>query len=474
MTPQRPTLATKFFYGIGSIAYGVKDNGFSFFLLLYYNQVLGLPERLVGIGIMVTLLLDAISDPVIGYLSDHLESRWGRRHPFMYASVLPVMVAYYFLWNPPVQLEGWALFAYFLCIAVTVRTVITLYEIPSSSLVAELTDDYDERTQILGLRYFFGWWGGLGMALIAYGLVLQPDVTLAVGVVNRDGYRAYGAFAAAVMGATILLSALGTHGHIPHLRRRPVLVRSLRQTRDELRVTFANPSFRAILGGGLFAAMASGLMASLSIYFNTYFWELDSTEILKIVLGNFVSAAVALLAAPRLGRRFGKKPAALAVAGAAIIVGPLPVVARLLGLFPGNDSALLLPLLFAFNATSVALIITFSILVASMIADIVEDSEVTTGRRSEGVFFAANSFVQKSVSGTGVFLSTLLLHLIGFPIDAQPGEVAPDVVQRLGLVFIPLVGVLYLVALLFLSRYRISRAGHTTNVQRLSTAPSSG
>jgi GPH family glycoside/pentoside/hexuronide:cation symporter len=76
---------TKVLYGVGAAAFGVKDNGFSFFLLLYYNQVLGLPETWVGLGIMLALFVD---------LSDHLRSRWGRRHPFMYAAALPVAASY--------------------------------------------------------------------------------------------------------------------------------------------------------------------------------------------------------------------------------------------------------------------------------------------------------------------------------------------------------------------------------------------
>src|SRR5215471_710177 len=151
--PNTLTLRTKIAYGIGSVAFGVKDNGFAFFLLLFYNQVLGLPERWVGLAIMVALVVDSIGDPVIGYLSDHLHSRWGRRHPFMYASALPVAIGYYLLWAPPADLSPGALFAYLLGVAIVVRILISLYEIPSASLAAELTDHYDERTSLLSYRY---------------------------------------------------------------------------------------------------------------------------------------------------------------------------------------------------------------------------------------------------------------------------------------------------------------------------------
>ncbi|MGH7819718.1 MAG: MFS transporter, partial [Candidatus Binatia bacterium] len=119
--------------------------------------------------------------------------------------------------------------------------------------------------------------------------------------------------------------------------------------------------------------------------------------------------ALGLALAPQLSVRLGKKRAAISISTLAILLAPAPVTLRLLDVFPANDSPALLPVLFAFRTLAVTLVITAAILISSMIADVVEDSETVTGRRSEGVFFAASSFVAKSVSGVGVFLSTLLL-----------------------------------------------------------------
>ena len=66
--PRETPLSTKLYYGFGAVAFGVKQNGFAFFLLMYYNQVLGLPEKSVGLAIMVALMFDAISDPIVGNL----------------------------------------------------------------------------------------------------------------------------------------------------------------------------------------------------------------------------------------------------------------------------------------------------------------------------------------------------------------------------------------------------------------------
>src|SRR6201996_6468344 len=115
------SMAAKLFYGLGSVAFGVKDNGFSYLLLIFYNQVVGLPGTLVGLALMIALVWDACIDPLIGQLSDNLRSPWGRRHPFMYAAALPVALSYLALWNPPHQLHGAALFPYLLVTAIVIR-----------------------------------------------------------------------------------------------------------------------------------------------------------------------------------------------------------------------------------------------------------------------------------------------------------------------------------------------------------------
>jgi Na+/melibiose symporter-like transporter len=166
-------LRTKLFYGFGSVAYGVKDNGFGVFLLLYYNQVLGLSAELAGLAILAALVIDAIIDPFIGHFSDNLHSRWGRKHPLMYVAAPTAAISYFFLWAPPAGLGQDGLFWYLLGAAIVTRTFITLYEIPSSSMVADLTPDYDQRTSLLSYRHFFGWMGGLSMALLAYTVFLR-------------------------------------------------------------------------------------------------------------------------------------------------------------------------------------------------------------------------------------------------------------------------------------------------------------
>jgi Na+/melibiose symporter-like transporter len=460
----------KLFYGFGSVAYGIKDNGFQTFVLLFYNQLMGLPASWVGEAVFLALIIDAVMDPIVGQVSDHWRSRWGRRHPFMYAAALPVAVSYLALWNPP-HWSAPALFAYLVVIAVVVRTFITFYEIPSSALSAELTTDYDERTSILGYRYMFGWAGGLGMTFLAYAVFLRPSARFPVGQLNPVGYAHYGTVSAVVMLAAILISAAGTHRRIPYLRQPAVSApRSLAALASEMTSTLSHHSFLMMVAVGLFTAMGQGLYFALALYFGTFFWELTSAQLLVLIGQGFGGAVIAMMLAPYLSKRFGKKATAIGALSLSILSGVSPLCLRLLGLFPANHSAALLPSLLAFGVVTSSLGISASILISSMIADVVEDSELKTGRRSEGLFFSAASFVQKAVSGTGLLLSGLILAVVGFPARAQPGHVPQPVLTHLAMTYLPAYAGLYLVALGFLAAYRIDRSTHQANLRRLAEA----
>ena len=127
MEKKKLSIATKFYYGFGSISYGIKDNGYSYFVLFVYSVVLGLPGWMTGLALNIVLIVDAFSDPLVGYFSDRTKTKWGRRHPFMYAAALPVAISYFFLWNPPSELTDWELFSYLLILSILIRTFITFF-----------------------------------------------------------------------------------------------------------------------------------------------------------------------------------------------------------------------------------------------------------------------------------------------------------------------------------------------------------
>ena len=134
-----------FLHGLGSIAYGIKDNGFSTFLMLYCNQVLGMDSRLVGLALMVALVIDGFVDPLIGYLSDRTVTNWGRRLPWLYLAPVPLALVWIALWSLTAAPGFWGLVG----LAAAVRILVSACEVPSVALVPELTQDYDERTTLM-------------------------------------------------------------------------------------------------------------------------------------------------------------------------------------------------------------------------------------------------------------------------------------------------------------------------------------
>ena len=88
-------------FGLGSIAYGVKDSGFATFLLLFYNQVLGMDPFMVSVALAIAMVFDAVTDPVVGTLSDNLNTRWGRRHPLMLIASVPLGICLFMVFAPP-------------------------------------------------------------------------------------------------------------------------------------------------------------------------------------------------------------------------------------------------------------------------------------------------------------------------------------------------------------------------------------
>jgi glycoside/pentoside/hexuronide:cation symporter, GPH family len=466
--PARPLgLRTRLSYGFGSVAFGVKDNGFAYFLQFFYAQVVGLPSASVGFAIMIALIIDAVMDPIVGQISDNTHTKWGRRHPFMYAAALPVAVSYLLLWNPPTSWSQPALVAYLVVTTICIRTFITCYEIPSAALSAELTTDYDERTRLLSYRHLFGWLGGITMYVLAMSVFLRPEGGVA-GQLNAAGYHQYGLFAALLMFIAILISSFGTHNRIPYLAQPTRRILTLRQWLGEMGSTLAHKTFLSVLGASFFNAMALGLYLSITLYFVTYFWQFSSAQAATIGGSAVIAAFLAFWLAPRLSARMDKRPVTIALILVAMFFTALPIVLRLLDIFPANGSAVLFWLVFALNALSTGLGITGQILFASMIADVVEDSELRTGRRQEGLFFAATAFVNKAVTGAGIFISSLIISLIDFPRGAAPGTVAPEIVRALGTSFVPVLALLYMCACILLMGYGITRRSHQETLRKLS------
>ena len=469
MTPGPVPFRTKLAYGFGAVAYGIKDNGFSVFLLLFYNQVIGLPAGEVGLAIMIALIVDAFIDPVVGHLSDQTHTRWGRRHPWLYASALPIAIVWLLLWNPPEASHG-ATFTYLVVIAILVRATLSAYEVPSIALAPEITRDYHERTVVLRYRFLFGWAGGLAMLVLAFAALLAPTEEYPNGQLNPDGYTRYALFGAAAMLVAVLVSAVGTHrayARLPHAEPERL---ALGPTFRAIFSTLSNRAFLILLLAGVFAYANQGIAFALANYLLLYVWELPQSAFIVYALALFGGVVLAFVALPAVSTRLGKKEAAALLGLCSVAFATLPYWLRMVDAFPEPGTAALMPVLFTLIGLSVGFGVCVMILTTSMMADVTEASEVKTGKRTEGLFFAGYFFMQKCVTGIGIFASGTMLTLIGFPSDARPGEVDSGVIDRLALVYPAITVLIGLVGAWCYLRFPFGRAEHEARLRELAVA----
>lgn len=456
-------LRLKLTHGAGAIAYGVKDSGFSVFLLLFYNQVIGLDARAAGTAIMLALIVDAFIDPVIGQLSDATRSRWGRRLPWLYAAPLPLALAWLLLWHPPGGGSESAQLGWLFGMAVLVRMLVSMCEVPSVALVPELTRDYHERTLLLRYRFLFGWAGGLVLVVLAYAVFLRPTAGHPNGLTNIAGYGAFAAAGAALIAVSVIGSALGQHRAIvARLATQPMLAQS--HGWRAIIATVKTPAFLWLLGGALFAFMAQGVNFALTNYLLGYVWQFDAGEISLYALVLFASVVIAFIIVAPLSRRLGKRDAAIIGGGWAMTINALLYAAYLLGWIAEGQPLPVYAMILAANAGTVITMI----LCSSMLTDVVEAAEVRTGRRAEGLFFAGFFFIQKCATGIGIFLAGQMLAGAGFPQNAEVGAVPEPVLDRLVLSYVVALVLIGLTAIAIIRRFPLGQQDHEARLATLS------
>jgi Na+/melibiose symporter-like transporter len=467
------SLGTRLGYGSGAIAVAAKDAAVVHFLAFYYTQVIGLPGWLYGLSALFAQLFDAFSDPVLGTLSDNSRTRFGRRHPWMAASALPIGVGFLLLFAPPSGAPQWLVFVWITFVQTALRTLLSVFSIPHTTLGAELSTDYEERTRIASYRTLLAWIVGIGLPAWAYTFVFQKtpesDGRLVPG--NYEFYAWASALAATL---AIVVTCISTWKLIPELpvpreKRKLDLLDPLRDVQEALRI----PNFRWIFLATLAIGGSTGVTTILGTYTWAYFWEFSTAQAGVLTLSSLLPTFSAFALVRPLGSRFEKKPLtlwclALIIANALWFYG-----GRLLGLLPGNHTGTLLALALLHNFVVVAAVVIWQSIAPSMIADVADEHEVASGERKEGVFFAALAFAIKVPTGLGQALGGALVGWVGIPAGAQPGTIEADVVFRLGLAAGPIVAATYAIPLYLFTRFDLSRARHR-ELRRVLDGRSSG
>ncbi len=459
--PGKLAVRTKLAFGLGASAEAAVGIGFSAFSMLFYNNVLGLDAKWVGVAVGSALLFDAVSDPLVGALSDRVRSRWGRRHPFLFASAVPLGACFIALFAPPSGLDSSGLFWWLFGWTVAMRQSLTLYHVPHLALGAELSTDYLERSRVMSHNALFGVFGGAGIYFAAWQWFESQPGGFGDGGNYLPMAVAGGAFASVV----ILVSAWFTRDRIPMMTTPTNLPPfSIGQFWREIGECLSSRNYRMLLIGLVFLSAAVGIREAVNPYVGLFFWEFSEGEISFFGFASPPAYAFAFLLVTTLHRILDKRGSLILGIGVVCIAALTPISLRLWGSFPENGDPWVWRIMMFSAFVFYFGIAVLNITAMSALADVADEHEVRTHRRQEGILYAARTFFGKATQGLGFAISGFAIDAIGFIPNSKPGEVDPDVIFRMGILDGPVAVAPAIIALLFYASYKIDK-GRLADVQ---------
>lgn len=392
----------------------------------------------IGTILVLTRLLDAFTDPIIGFLSDGTKSRLGARKPWIIFGVVMSCVGVYF-WFRPGESTDWV---YFLTWSVVVYIGWTLVEIPHTAWLAELTHDYDERSSLSSLRSVATYLGyGLFLSLPMWPIFPSSEMTPEVT-------------ALASWFIIILLPILATIAVVT-VPEGEVIRQSKPQVLETIRATFSNIPLALYVGTALSTNLASGMVAGLYFfYLDNYLGILDKIGHIGLIVA--VCSVIASSVSAPLISRLGKHRAMAAAAAINVLV-----LSGMALLRPGEFAFPGLVLLFSLSAVLNA----FSMIAAySLLADIIDFEKLRSGRNRAGNFYAFQALIMKSGVAIGGGLGLLIVSMFGFDPKGDNDQWA------MAGFFVSFIGVpilLYITAAIFAWIAPIDRRRHAIIERRL-------
>lgn len=400
---------TKILYGIGDVGLALKNSAINQFLLFFYADVLLASPTYIGAAIFAGKLWDAVTDPVMGYISDTTRSRWGRRRPYVVASAIPMGVCFYLMFAPP-ELSSTGNVLYLAAAGIALYTFFTVFATPYLAWGAELATDYHERTEVVQIRALFGVLGGVAGAVAPVIIVRQFDDP-------RAGYAMMGL----VLGAMIAASGLATGLAVADRPVHSAPSAGFGHFLAGVRSTFHNRQFAIVFATFCLMTVSASLGQAVQLIVIKY--HLGMYDAFPGIALTFALAYAASFPIwQSLSVRLGKSRALLAGL-ATSCVSPF----GWLLVQPGN-----LPSMLVFMVIIGGLSGSIT-LAASQAADIVEADEQRTGEQRAGAYFGVWTLGLKTAGALGTLLGGVLLSTVGYlPDQEQPAGVTWWLVLALG------------------------------------------
>lgn len=433
------SLPKMFGYGLGECANSLIMNGFFGFAMLYYTEALKLSPSLAGMGMAVSVFWEAISEPVMGHISDHTRSRFGRRHLWMLLGGIMMAVCFYFIWAVPAPLRGHAmpLFWYLVVMNLLLRTGLTMFFIPYVALGFEMSDQYEGRSKIQAVRQVMNMAANFAGPALAWSIFYTDTVGAnggkVLGTTVPQNFENMGAAFSLATITFVLLVLWLTRNWIEDTRMKIQHGDSARGENfwRDMKNIIRDPNPRWVFVFIFFVCVGMVLVSSLQMYVYVYFMKFEpyqkSIAHGSTMIGMGAGAAVSAWLAKRLDKK-----------GAVLLGGILSVACNgalaalfLTGLAPiGTEASLWLFVLFHASywfGNGIMLPIG-----TAMIADVAALNRARTGLNKDGSYSAVFSLTMRLAISFSLMASGWTLTGIGFVEDAAHPTQAPEVIWRLG------------------------------------------
>ncbi len=460
LTTKRKALYASINLGAGAVDYIV-----IVFLLKYYTDYTGLDARLAGIALLLGKAFDAVSDPVMGYVSDHTRSRWGRRRPWFFAGALPLALSFVALFSASPDWSQAQLFAWLLGSNILFWTGNTMVMVPHAAFASEMTETHEQRISVMGWREGFMTLGLLiggfvmfavleraveqaSQAALAAGLS-QAAAAEAARVARGEAHGTVGLWFGFYVCALAAVSFFGTsEAGAARTPPRPSLF-------GDFLDTLRSKSFRLFTFALVIGQVADGLTASLALYAIEQWWGFDGPHPRFIMIGYIVMATLSIPFWMRVGRHFDK--AHLLITGA--LIGTVSLVAMLFVPILGLGWAYLT---FYFSGIGLG---GRMVMGMAMVPDIIDEDEERTYTRKDGAYFGMISLLRKLSRSLAIGLSGIGLGLFGY-VSGQTAQ-SPEAIAGIRVMFCLVPAVSAGLTALALLWFPINRARHQATLAEL-------
>jgi GPH family glycoside/pentoside/hexuronide:cation symporter len=424
------------------LGFGIFDLGgnmlftvMGFWCLNYLTDTVSLNAALAGTALLISKFWDAITDPIMGYISDRTRSRWGRRRPYLLFGALPLFLTFWFFFSVPAFSSPTMLLVWATLALVALNTASTVVNIPYSSLTPELTDDYHERTVLNGYRF-----GCAVFGTIIGAAAVQPIVGLAAD--KQSGFSLLGIILGAIIAATTLLAFVGTrekeHKELAH-----------QGFFASYKAVFTNRPYLIVLFTYAIHLTALTLVQGIIVYYTKYVYnreELTTPALVILLLVAMIFIPISVLVSKKIGKKNTYQICFIIIASACLAIFAL---GHRLGI-----PFFMAIMVFAGIGVGFSYVAPFA-----MVPDAIEYEALKSGERKEGVYYGIWTFMSKVGQSLAVFISGLILSWGGYVADTLQSSKA---LWAIRFIIGPLPACLFIGAALLIQRYPLDEKTYQT------------